>query len=134
MFESFRNFLCPFSPALGDVKYLHAQRNSSLEFSCVPPENPASPFALTLMRDWLERRVVLYHNFNTEPVVKDPSFMDRTSDRIVKQTGAINVTITRLQGSDTDVYICLFHYSTATNFQNLSGRNKYLLYIQDPRE
>lgn len=121
-----------FSPAFGDVVYLHAERNSSIKFSCVFPAQRDKPFALSLTREWLRKGVqVLYHNFNAKPEVKDIMFKDRISDQTDMNQRNVNVSITHLQGYDTDVYVCMFHYNRPTGFQNLSGRDKFVLYVKD---
>ncbi|XP_053494805.1 cd7 antigen-like isoform X1 [Ictalurus furcatus] len=118
------------STAFGDMVHFHAHRNSSIEFSCVPPERSEKPFAFSLTREWLKKREVLYHNFLGEPTVKDITFKDRISETTEPKNRSINVSITHLQGYDTDIYMCRFHYNKATGFKNLSG-NKFILYVQD---
>ncbi|MCJ8730117.1 hypothetical protein PDJAM_G00114450 [Pangasius djambal] len=118
------------STGFAEVVYLHSQRNSSIEFSCVPPQNSDLLFAFSLNREWLQKRPVLYHNFKSQPSIKDPSFKDRISDQTgINQT--VSVSITLLQGYDTDLYVCVFHYRTPTGFQNLSGKARILLYVED---
>ncbi|KAF4080306.1 hypothetical protein AMELA_G00168890 [Ameiurus melas] len=118
------------STAFGNVVYFHALRNSSIEFSCVPPEMSKTLFAFSLTREWLEKREVLYHNFRTEPTVQDITFKDRISEQTEPTNRSVNVSITHLQGYDTDIYVCIFHYDKATGFKNLSG-NKFVLYVKD---
>ncbi|XP_060774563.1 cd7 antigen-like [Neoarius graeffei] len=116
------------STAFGDV-YLYAQLNSSIEFSCMFPEQPTPPFAFSLSREWLQKDAqVLYHNFRVEPEVKALRFENRIWDRL--DINQVNVSITDLQGDDTDVYVCMFYYSANTGFQNLSGRDKFFLYVK----
>ncbi|KAB5584679.1 hypothetical protein PHYPO_G00110250 [Pangasianodon hypophthalmus] len=118
------------STAFAEVVYLHSQRNSSIEFSCVPPQNSDQLFAFSLKRDWLQKGTVLYHNFKSQPSINDPTFNDRISDQ-TDGNQTVSVSITFLQGYDTDVYVCVFHYRTPTGFQNLSGKARILLYVQD---
>ncbi|MCI4375950.1 hypothetical protein PGIGA_G00115590 [Pangasianodon gigas] len=118
------------STAFAEVVYLHSQRNSSIEFSCVPPLNSDQLFAFSLNRDWLQKGTVLYHNFKSQPSIKDPTFNDRISDQ-TNRNQTVSVSITLLQGYDTDVYVCMFHYRTPTGFQNLSGKARFLLYVKD---
>lgn len=113
--------------------YFHAQRNSSIEFSCVPPERSNKLFAFSLTREWLKQREVLYHNFQDKPTLKDITFKDRISEQTEPMNQSIHLSIRHLQGYDTDMYMCTFHYSKATGFNNLSG-NKFVLYVQDYRK
>lgn len=95
------------------------------------PEQPKPPFAFSLSREWLQKGAqVLYHNFRVEPQVKDLRFENRIWDRLDIDQGKVNVSITDLQGDDTDVYVCRFHYDANTGFQNLSGRDKFVLYVK----
>lgn len=133
--------LCVFSPVCGDVVYLYAQRNSSIEFSCQAPEEPSKPFAFSLSREWLHNTLVLYHNFQTNPTVRDDTLKGRIMTHAdvaprnkPEETSAfqrVNVSMVLLQGGDTDMYTCMFHYNTPSSFKNLSGKNKIFLYVKD---
>ncbi|KAI5613773.1 hypothetical protein C0J50_4177, partial [Silurus asotus] len=115
----------------GDVQYLHSHRNSSIEFSCIPYEDSIMPFSFSLSRKWIRTEEVLYHNFDTlKPVVKDATLQGRISDR-TSEKRHVNVSIEQLRGSDTDLYVCTFHYETSSGFENRSGRNKIVLYVED---
>ncbi|XP_058258320.1 cd7 antigen-like isoform X2 [Hemibagrus wyckioides] len=123
-------FITFISTAFGEVLYLHALRNSSIEFSCVPP-GVQTPFGFALRREWIQKKEVLYHNFAAQAYVKDHTLEGRIEDRVVDRNQAVNVSITGLQGYDTDLYVCTFHYNTHGAIQNHSGRNKFMLYVKD---
>lgn len=118
------------------MEYLHSQRNFSVEFSCEAPDESTPPFAFTLYREWIQNEKVLYFNFKMKPTVLDSSFKDRVSVQIHPKDNLrrVNVSITLLQGVDTDMYRCMFHYSTPTGFKNLSARTMFFLYVKDIRK
>ncbi|KAK3556703.1 hypothetical protein QTP70_014626 [Hemibagrus guttatus] len=123
-------FITFISTAFGEVVYLHTHRNSSIEFSCVPPVNK-TPFGFALSREWIQNKEVLYHNFNAKAYIKDQMLVGRIKDQVVGRNHVVNVSITGLQGFDTDLYVCMFHYNTPEAIQNLSGKNKFVLYVKD---
>ncbi|XP_027024118.2 uncharacterized protein LOC113656882 [Tachysurus fulvidraco] len=116
--------------SLGDMIYLHKTNGSSIQFSCVfDPYEKQAPFAFTLRREWIQAQDVLYHNFTTDADVKDSTFVGRIGDRLGDNT--VDVSITDLQGFDTDLYVCVFHYQTTAGFHIQSVRHKIVLYVKD---
>lgn len=115
-----------------NVIYLHAQCNASVVLSCVSPKETIKPFAFSLNRSWLNKEEVFYHNFDTMPSVKDDRLRNRITDQTDGSRRVVNVSIENLQSYDTDMYECVFYDETYTDFENLPGGTKFLLYVQEP--
>ncbi|KAG5279049.1 hypothetical protein AALO_G00105550 [Alosa alosa] len=120
-------------PALvnGEVVYLSQKRNGSIELACL--STTSGPFAFYLKREWLQpNKEVLFIHQGHDPTF-GPDETDRSRIRVFEnlRSGQVNVSISHLQGSDTDRYICEFVFPDVTDDRKEPGRDKFLLYVAD---
>ncbi|XP_062392332.1 cd7 antigen-like [Sardina pilchardus] len=120
-------------PALvnGEVVYLSQKRNGSIEFACSTTSR--DPFAFYLRREWLEPiKEVLFIHEGQNPTF-GPGETGRSRIRVFEDlpAGQVNVSISHLQGSDTDRYTCEFIFSGVPHDRMEPGRDTFLLYVAD---
>lgn len=118
-------------PVNGEVVYLSLRRNDSVELVCSSPGS--GPYAFYLKRKWLQpNKEVLFVHQGEEPTF-GPDEAGWRRIRVVEdlEYGQVNVSISHLQGSDTDRYVCDFVFVDHPNDRIESGRKEFFLYVAD---
>ncbi|XP_051563350.1 uncharacterized protein LOC127446457 isoform X2 [Myxocyprinus asiaticus] len=96
--------------AHGDVIYIRRVRNSSVDFSCESAKKEENLFAFSLKRKLLQPKPVLYLSKGLSEIINESVDKGRiTVSELDNHT--VHLRISNLQGWDTDVYYCEFHYA-----------------------
>ena len=117
-------------PVHGEVKYLSQKGNDSVALACSSPES--NPYGVYLRRKWLQPDTeVLFIHKDAQP--KFRSRTDQNRIQVVENLGSgqLDVTISHLQGSDTDLYVCEFMFESIPTDRKEPGRDQFLLYVAD---
>lgn len=118
---------------VGDVVYLRAQTNTSVQFSCLYPDFEGKiPFAFSLTHSSPDK-VILYYFFKTEPNFEDNRWKSRISLQNDKKNRSMLVILEALQLDDSDLYRCLFHYDVPKTFDKLYAKNPITLFVESSR-
>ncbi|XP_051568088.1 cd7 antigen-like [Myxocyprinus asiaticus] len=111
--------------------YIHRIRNSSVDISCESVKKEDKPFAFSLKRRLLQSRSVLYLSKGLSAIISEPVDKDRITVRDELDNRTVHLRISNLQGRDTDVYYCEFHYSDFPFDKNIPGKMEFFIYVED---
>lgn len=117
--------------AHGGIVYIHRVRNSSIDISCESANKEETPFAFSLKRRMLQSTRVLYLSKGYTPFINKSEFKDRITVRDEWDNHTVHLTISNLQGQDTDVYHCEFHYGDLPYDKNIPGKMEFFIYVED---
>lgn len=120
-----------FSLAHGGIIYIHRVRNSSVDISCESANKDEKPFAFSLKRRLLQSRPVLYLSKGRTAHINTSEEKDRITVRDELENHVIHLTISNLQGRDTDVYHCVFHSGILPYEKNVPGKTEFFIYVED---
>ncbi|XP_043096927.1 cd7 antigen-like [Puntigrus tetrazona] len=123
--------ITPSITAHGGIVYIHRVRNSSIDISCESAKKEEKPFAFSLKRRLLQSRRVLYLSKGFAPFINKSEEKDRITVRDELDNHTVHLTISTLQGQDTDVYHCEFHYGDLPYDQNVPGKMEFFIYVED---
>ncbi|TRY56375.1 hypothetical protein DNTS_034972 [Danionella cerebrum] len=126
-------FSSPSVTAHEDIFYNHRLRNSSIDISCISgiKDKEDKPFGFTLKRRLLQSRRVLYLSRGLSPSINRPDEKKRIFVRDELENHTVHLTISNLQGQDTDVYHCQFHYGDLLYDRTVPGRTQFFIYVED---
>lgn len=115
----------------GEVVYLSLKHNDSVELVCSSSEG--DPYALYLTRKWLKPKKEVLFVLKGEKPTFGPDETGKSRIRVVEglDIGQVNVSISHLQGSDTDRYVCEFVYENLPTDYIKFGREEFFLYVAD---
>lgn len=118
-------------PVNGEVVYLSLKHNDSVELVC--SSSGGDPYAFYLKRKWLQPKKEVLFVLKGEKPTFGPDETGRSRIRVVEGLGIgqVNVSISHLQGSDTDRYVCEFVYENLPSDYTKFGREEFFLYIAD---
>lgn len=120
-----------FTSAHGGIVYIHRVRNSSIDISCVSANKEENLFAFSLKRRLLQSREVMYLSKGNTPYINKSEDKDRITVRDELFNHTAHLTISNLQGQDTDVYQCEFHYGHLPYDKNIPGKIEFFIYVED---
>ncbi|XP_073707356.1 cd7 antigen-like [Garra rufa] len=123
--------ITPSVTAHGGIVYIHRVRNSSTDISCESSIKEEKPFAFTLKRRLLQHRPVLYLSKGRSPYINQSEDKNRITVRDELDNHTVHLSISNLQGQDTDVYHCEFHYGDLPYDRNVPGKMEYFIYVED---
>ncbi|XP_026118944.1 cd7 antigen-like [Carassius auratus] len=123
--------ITPSITAQGGIVYIHRVRNSSIDISCESAKKEENPFAFSLNRRLLQSRQVMYLSKGAQPFINKSEDKDRITVRDELDNHTVHLTISNLQGQDTDVYHCEFHYDDLPYDKNVPGKMEFFIYIED---
>ncbi|XP_051563349.1 uncharacterized protein LOC127446457 isoform X1 [Myxocyprinus asiaticus] len=116
--------------AHGDVIYIRRVRNSSVDFSCESAKKEENLFAFSLKRKLLQPKPVLYLSKGLSEIINESVDKGRiTVSELDNHT--VHLRISNLQGWDTDVYYCEFHYGDLPFVKNIPGTMEFFIYVED---
>lgn len=123
--------LSHFTSAHGGIVYIHRVRNSSIDISCESANKEEIPFAFSLNRRLLQSRRVLYLSKGLPSSINKSEDKDRITVRDELDNHTVHLTISNLQGQDSDVYHCEFHYGDLPFDKNVPGKMEFFIYVED---
>ncbi|KAK2889101.1 hypothetical protein QQF64_028825 [Cirrhinus molitorella] len=123
--------ITPSVTAHGGIVYIHRVRNSSIDITCESAKKEDKPFAFSLERRLLQSRRVLYLSKGRSPFINQSEDKDRITVRDELDNHTVHLTILNLQGQDTDLYHCEFHYGDLPYDKNVPGKTEYFIYVED---
>lgn len=123
--------LSHFTSAHGGIAYIHRVRNSSIDISCESAKKEEIPFAFSLKRRLLQSRQVMYLSKGITPFITKSEDKDRITVRDELDNHTVHLTISNLQGQDTDVYHCEFHYGDLPFDKNVPGKMEFFIYVEN---
>lgn len=123
--------LSNFTSGYGGIVYIHRVRNSSIDISCESAKKEENPFAFSLKRRLLQSRQVMYLSKGFQPFINKSEDKDRITVHDELDNHRVNLTISNLQGQDTDVYHCEFHYDALPYDKNVPGKMEFFIYVED---
>ncbi|KTG44611.1 hypothetical protein cypCar_00021355 [Cyprinus carpio] len=123
--------ITPSVTGYGGIVYIHRVRNSSIDISCESAKKEENPFAFSLKRRLLQSRQVMYLSKGFQPFINKSEDKDRITVHDELDNHRVNLTISNLQGQDTDVYHCEFHYDALPYDKNVPGKMEFFIYIED---
>lgn len=106
-------------------------RNSSIDISCESANKEEIPFAFSLNRRLLQSRRVLYLSKGLPSSINKSEDKDRIAVRDELDNHTVHLTISNLQGQDSDVYHCEFHYGDLPFDKNVPGKMEFFIYVED---
>ncbi|XP_052455315.1 uncharacterized protein LOC128015494 [Carassius gibelio] len=123
--------ITPSVTAHGGIVYIHRVRNSSIDISCESANQEEKPFAFSLKRRLLQSRRVLYLSKDFPPFIDKSDDKDRITVRNELDSHTVHLTISNLEGQDTDVYHCEFHYGDLPYDKNIPGKMEFFIYVEN---
>ncbi|KTG47128.1 hypothetical protein cypCar_00018284 [Cyprinus carpio] len=123
--------ITPSVTAHGGIVYIHRVRNSSIDISCESANKEEIPFAFSLNRRLLQSRRVLYLSKGLPSSINKSEDKDRITVRDELDNHTVHLTISNLQGQDSDVYHCEFHYGDLPFDKNVPGKMEFFIYVED---
>uniref|UniRef100_A0A4W5PYN6 Immunoglobulin V-set domain-containing protein n=1 Tax=Hucho hucho TaxID=62062 RepID=A0A4W5PYN6_9TELE len=115
-----------------DMEFLERTQGDSVEFYCISEFNASKPIGLYLKRKWLQPNQEVLFMFTKQT----PAYYDDVKERIHvtgdPSTLRVNVTLSQLKGTDTDLYYCEFVFPDASNAdQKIPSNMELFLYVDD---
>ncbi|XP_064819814.1 uncharacterized protein LOC135537691 isoform X2 [Oncorhynchus masou masou] len=115
-----------------DVEYLERTQGDSIEFDCISEFNASKPIGLYLKRKWLQPNQEVLFVFTEQK----PSFYGDVKERIHvtgdPSTHRVNVTLSQLKRTDTDIYYCEFVFPDASSAdQKIPSNMEFFLYVDN---
>ncbi|KAK9973204.1 hypothetical protein ABG768_023946 [Culter alburnus] len=123
--------ITPSVTAHGGIVYIHRVRNSSIDISCVSANKEENLFAFSLKRRLLQTSQVMYLSKGNTPFINKSEDKNRITVRDEFFNHTVHLTISNLQGQDTDVYHCEFHYGDLPYDKNIPGKIEFFIYVED---
>lgn len=114
------------------VQWLAHDEGDSVTLSCQCQVNQTKPrpIGVYLKRSWLRRdKEVLFKYEGSEAKLLDPEFRNRTIVSGDPSVCALNVTISGLRPSDTDLYHCEFNLESRPADTVQRGNTEFFLYV-----
>uniref|UniRef100_A0A4W5KK75 Immunoglobulin V-set domain-containing protein n=1 Tax=Hucho hucho TaxID=62062 RepID=A0A4W5KK75_9TELE len=115
-----------------DIEFLERTQGDSVEFYCISEFNASKAIGLYVKRKWMQPNQEVLFMLTEEK----PSFYTDVKERIHvtgdPSTHRVNVTLSQLKGTDTDLYYCEFVFPVASSFdQKIPSKMEFFLYIVD---
>lgn len=120
-----------FTSADGDFLYIYKTRNSSVDIFCESSKKEENLFAFSLTRKLLESRSVLYLHKGSKASINKSEDKNRITAQDKMDNHTIHLRISNLQGQDTDVYNCEFHYGDPPFDRSIPGKMGFFIYVED---
>uniref|UniRef100_A0AAY5L9Z8 Immunoglobulin V-set domain-containing protein n=1 Tax=Esox lucius TaxID=8010 RepID=A0AAY5L9Z8_ESOLU len=115
-----------------EIRFLGKQLGDSATFVCVSDVQDPKPIAFNLKRKWIKPDREVMFMYTKEKPAPVPDFSQRLNVTGDPSTERVNVTISQLKGTDTDLYYCLFVYpKTNAPDENIPGKDEFFLYVDD---
>lgn len=73
----------------------------------------------------------MYLSKGFPPFINKSEDKDRITVRDELDNHTVHLTISNLQGQDTDVYHCEFHYGDLPFDRNVPGKMEFFIYVED---
>ncbi|XP_041729585.2 uncharacterized protein LOC121560736 isoform X1 [Coregonus clupeaformis] len=117
-----------------DMEFLERPQGDSVEFHCISEFNATKPIGLYLKRKWLQpNREVLFMYTAQKPALY-PDVKQRIHVTGDPSTHRVNVTLSQLKGTDTDLYYCEFVFPDTSVDQNIPSKMELFLYVNDAED
>ncbi|XP_051985773.1 uncharacterized protein LOC127646288 [Xyrauchen texanus] len=114
-----------------DLIYIPRVRNSSVDISCESAKKEVNLFAFSLKRKLLQSRQVLYLSKGLTAIINESVDKGRITVHDELDNHTVHLSISNLQGWDTDVYYCEFHYGDLPFDTNIPGTMEFFIYVED---
>ncbi|XP_073725860.1 cd7 antigen-like isoform X1 [Misgurnus anguillicaudatus] len=115
----------------GDFLYISKTRNASVDIVCESAKKEENLFAFSLTRKLLQSRQVLYFRKGSKAFINNSDDKDRITAQDKLDNHTVHLRISNLQGQDTDVYDCEFHYGDPPFDISVPGKMKFFIYVED---
>ncbi|XP_065144839.2 cd7 antigen-like isoform X2 [Paramisgurnus dabryanus] len=115
----------------GDFLYISKTQNASVDIVCESANKKENLFAFSLTRKLLQSRQVLYLYKGRKAFINNSEDKDRITAQDKMDNHTVHLRISNLQGQDTDVYDCEFHYGGSPFDITVPGKMKFFIYVED---
>ncbi|CAL1601620.1 unnamed protein product [Knipowitschia caucasica] len=113
------------------IEFLAREEGDVVVFPCLVNQNTATPIGVYLKRSWLRRSNILFQYERSEVSVLDNKYLNRTSTSGDPNIRAVNVTISGLRPSDTDLYTCEFNLDNPHSEDQIQhGNTQFFLFVR----
>uniref|UniRef100_A0A8C7MKX8 Immunoglobulin V-set domain-containing protein n=1 Tax=Oncorhynchus kisutch TaxID=8019 RepID=A0A8C7MKX8_ONCKI len=115
-----------------EMEFLERTQGDSTEFYCISEFSASKPIGFYLKRKWLQpNREVLFMYTEQNPVFH-PDVKERIHVTGDPSTHRVNVTLSQLKGTDTDLYYCEFVFPDSSSLdQKIPSKMELFLYVVD---
>uniref|UniRef100_A0AAZ3SC87 Immunoglobulin V-set domain-containing protein n=1 Tax=Oncorhynchus tshawytscha TaxID=74940 RepID=A0AAZ3SC87_ONCTS len=115
-----------------EMEFLERTQGDSTEFYCISEFSASKPIGFYLKRKWLQpNREVLFMYTEQNPVFY-PDVKERIHVTGDPSTHRVNVTLSQLKGTDTDLYYCEFVFPDSSSLdQKIPSKMELFLYVVD---
>ncbi|XP_035602481.1 uncharacterized protein LOC118364836 isoform X5 [Oncorhynchus keta] len=118
-----------------EMEFLERTQGDSIEFYCISEFSASKPIGFYLKRKWLQpNREVLFIYTEQNPVFH-PDVKERIHVMGDPSTHRVNVTLSQLKGTDTDLYYCEFVFPDSSSLdQKIPSKMEFFLYVVDAED
>ncbi|XP_020310116.1 uncharacterized protein LOC109865998 isoform X1 [Oncorhynchus kisutch] len=118
-----------------EMEFLERTQGDSTEFYCISEFSASKPIGFYLKRKWLQpNREVLFMYTEQNPVFH-PDVKERIHVTGDPSTHRVNVTLSQLKGTDTDLYYCEFVFPDSSSLdQKIPSKMELFLYVVDAED
>lgn len=118
-----------------DIEFLERPQGDSVEFYCISEFNASKPIGLYLKRKWLQPNREVLFMFTYQKPVFHLDVKERIHVTGDPSTHRVNVTLSQLNGKDTDVYYCEFVFLDASSVdEKIPSNMEFFLYVDNVGE
>ncbi|XP_029596219.1 uncharacterized protein LOC115178918 isoform X3 [Salmo trutta] len=118
-----------------DMEFLERTQGDSIEFYCISEFNASKPIGFYLKRKWLQPNREVLFMFTYQKPVFHLDVKERIHVTGDPSTHRVNVTLSQLKGTDTDIYYCEFVFPDAYSLdQKIPSKMELFLYVADAEE
>eukprot|EP00063_Salmo_salar_P011503 XP_013986338.1 PREDICTED: uncharacterized protein LOC106564663 isoform X3 [Salmo salar] len=115
-----------------DIEFLERPQGDSVEFYCISEFNASKPIGLYLKRKWLQPNREVLFMFTEQKPVFNLDVKERIHVTGDPSTHRVNVTLSQLNGKDTDVYYCEFVFLDASSVdEKIPSNMEFFLYVDN---